>query len=60
MWPNPFFVKINTPWKKVAQEFMLRLQFSKICTQKKNWPIGENLPNLVTLIFHCEQSINHA
>jgi hypothetical protein len=45
--PLHFFVKIDielAPWKNVAQKFALFLQLAQ------KLPMGENSPNLVTLL----------
>jgi hypothetical protein len=57
--PNNFFAKINpqlVPWKKVAQKCALLLQFFKPLPKVNNHPLGENSPNLVTLVpsVFCE------
>jgi hypothetical protein len=46
-----FLPKINAllPWNKVAQTFGLPLHFSQNLNKVNNRPIGEKLPNLVTL-----------
>jgi hypothetical protein len=49
-----FFVKSNTQLlqgQKVAQLFVLRLQFSQKLPKVNSHPIGENWPNLVTLLL---------
>jgi hypothetical protein len=54
MYPNPFFVKIIASllkWKRLIEKLGYLCNFQpKKSPKVNNSPIGENLPNLVTLV----------
>jgi hypothetical protein len=50
MQPTPFYVKINTSSQKVSKKCGLLMQFLKKLPKVNNRPLGENSPNLVTLV----------
>jgi hypothetical protein len=49
MSPNPFFVKINLGFKVGSPKMWATFVIYKKCPKKKNHPMCENSPNLVTL-----------